>query len=173
LRPLNFELLDWILRLAPTCRYNFTSSGLYEPDLSAMGINTSFEEFAGQKKTDAEHATVFAESVAKLYGVEADNVVLTSGASEAIFLVYSVFGRKRRGRAFVPVPNYEPMFAVPASLDMTVVRRYPRGASELVVAAGGGIVGVTDPTTRPERALMRGPSASCSPPAERGELRPS
>jgi aspartate/methionine/tyrosine aminotransferase len=135
LRPLDFRLVEWILGLTPEAKYNLTSSGLSEPSLPAMGIDTDFSHFASEKD---EHQSLFAEAVADAYRVESENVVLTSGASEAIFLVYSVLGTG--GRAVVPLPNYEPMFTIPRSLGMVVTNSLER-----LPAARGAVYGLTDP----------------------------
>ena len=106
-----------------------------EPDLRAMGIDTSFGDFAAEKD---EHERAFAEEVARLYGAEPENVTLTNGGSEAIFLAFSVFGTA--GRAAVPLPNYPPMFTVPRSLGMNV-----RGSLPPKSWARGSMFGLTDP----------------------------
>ncbi len=143
MRPTEFRLVNWMMQFVPEARYNFTSSGLTEPDLSAMGINTSFDDFAAEKD---EHARLFTEAVARLYKVEPDNVVLTTGASEAIFLAYSVLGAG--GKAVVPLPNYEPMFTVPRSLGMTV-------KNSLANPSGirGAVYGLTDPNNPTAQSL--------------------
>ena len=146
MRPANDRLFELILGLGPTAKYNLTSSGLSEPDLSAMGVDTSFEKFAAEK---GDHARLFAEEIAKLYKIEPDNVVATNGASEAMFLVYSALGEGRR--AVVPLPNYGPMFNVPKALGMNV-------ASSLMSssAAGRAIFGLTDPNNPTGRSLDDG-----------------
>ena len=146
MRPINDRLYAWILGLGPSARYNFTSSGLSEPDLSAMGVDTSFEKFAAEKD---EHARLFAETVARLYDVEPDNVLITVGASEAIFLVCSVFGTGRR--AIVPLPNYEPMFTVPQSLGMDVGNSLAE-----IPTVRRAICGLTDPNNPTGRSLDNG-----------------
>lgn len=143
MRPINDRLFSWILDLAPAARYNFTSSGLSEPDLSAMGVDTSFENFAAEKD---EHARLFVEAVAELYKVDPNNVVITIGASEAIFLVYSVLGTGKK--VVVPLPNYEPMFTVPRSLGMEV-----RNSLTATSALRGAICGLTDPNNPTGRSL--------------------
>jgi aspartate/methionine/tyrosine aminotransferase len=134
LLPVRDDLFDWILSLGPTAKFNLTSSGLTEPSLKEMGIDTSFEHFASEKDL---HETVFAEEVARLYHVEPENVVVTAGGTEAIFMVYSVFGTG--GRLSVPLPNYPAMFTVPRSLGMKVqdLSGRPR--------PGGAMLGLTDP----------------------------
>ncbi len=145
MRPAVDRLFDWILSLGPTAEHNLTSSGLPEPDLSAMGINTSFEDFASEREGQER---AFAEEVARLYKVEPSDVVITAGASEAIFLVYSVFGEG--GRAVVPLPNYPPMYTVPTSLGMEV-------RSSLAPAkARRAIFGLTDPNNPTGHSLDRG-----------------
>ena len=143
LRPGNDKLFSWIRDFGPAAKYNLTSSGLSEPDLSAMGIDTSFEAFSAEKD---EHTRLFAEEVAALYKVEPHDIIVTSGASEAIFLVYSVLGRNRR--AVVPLPNYGPMFTVPKSLGMEVRSTLPSGPT-----TGRTIFGLTDPNNPTGRTL--------------------
>jgi histidinol-phosphate aminotransferase len=146
LRPANDKLFSWILSLGPTAKYNLTSSGLSEPNLSQMGIDTSYERFAAEK---GEHERLFVEEVARIYKTEPENVVATSGASEAIFLVYSVLGAGCR--AVVPLPNYGPMFTVPKSLGMelrTTLSSPPASHKKT-------IFGLTDPNNPTGRSLDR------------------
>ena len=143
MRPSEFRLVNWMMQFAPGARYNLTSSGLTEPDLSALGINTSFDDFAAEKD---EHARLFSEEVARLYRVEPVNVVLTAGASEAIFLAYSVLGTARK--AVVPLPNYEPMFTVPHSLGMAV-----KNSLANLSGIRGAVYGLTDPNNPTAQSL--------------------
>jgi aspartate/methionine/tyrosine aminotransferase len=134
LRPANDELFSWVLGLGPKSKYNFTSSGLSEPNLSAMGVDTSFERFVSER---VDHEKQFAKEVAELYRAEPENIVATSGGSEAIFLVYSALGDGRR--AVVPLPNYPPMFTVPEALGIEVGNRLS------ALRARKTLVGLTDP----------------------------
>ncbi|MDG6901140.1 MAG: pyridoxal phosphate-dependent aminotransferase [Nitrososphaerota archaeon] len=144
MRPTRDRLFDWILSLGPTAKYNLTSSGLTEPALKAMGVETSYEKFAAGK-TDLAFAEAFADEVARLYGVDPENVVVTAGASEAIFLTYSVFAP---GRAVVvPLPNYPPMFTVPRALGMDVSHSVFRAKS------CRALLGLTDPNNPTGRSL--------------------
>jgi len=146
LRPSRDELFDWILSLGPASKHNLTASGLSEPDLRAMGVDTSFEHFASEKD---EHERVFAEELARLYGAEPENVTLTNGGSEAIFLAFSVLGAA--GRAAVPIPNYPPMFTVPRSLGMNV-----QGSLSAKSWERGSMFGLTDPNNPTGRSLDEG-----------------
>jgi len=146
LRPARDELFDWILSQGPNSKYNFTASGLSEPNLQAMGIDTSFEKFAAEKD---EHERIFMDEVTLLYGVEPENVTLTNGGSEAIFLAYSVLGTG--GSAVVPLPNYPPMFTVPRSLGMKT-----RGSLTARTWARGSVLGLTDPNNPTGRSLDEG-----------------
>ena len=146
MRPSRDELFDWILSLGPASKYNLTASGLPEPDLRAMGVDVSYDHFASEKD---EHETIFAEEVAKLYGAESENVTLTNGGSEAIFLAYSVLGTA--GRAAVPLPNYPPMFTVPRSLGMKVEDTLTTKSW-----ARGSMLGLTDPNNPTGRSLDEG-----------------
>ena len=142
LRPTRDKLFDWILSLRSRAKYNFTSSGLSEPDLRAMGVDTSFEHFAAEKD---ELEKVFAEGVARLYDVEPENVLPTAGSSEAIFLVYSVLGAG--GRTVVPLPNYPPMLTVPEALGMKVARSLKSARTR------GTLIGLTDPNNPTGQSL--------------------
>ncbi len=142
MRPADDRLFSWILGLGPRSKYNLTSSGLTEPDLSAMGVDTSFESFAAER---VDHERRFSEEVAGLYKVEPENVLATNGASEAIFLVYSALGEGRR--AAVPLPNYGPMFSVPKALGMKVGNVLPAST------ARGTIFGFTDPNNPTGQSL--------------------
>ena len=108
-----------------------------------MGIDTSYEAYAAEKR---DLGMAFAGEVARSYKVEPENVVLTAGASEAIFAVYSVFGNRRR--AVVPLPNHPPMFTVPQSLGAEV------GTS--VRRSGRTIIGLTDPNNPTGQSLDAG-----------------
>jgi aspartate/methionine/tyrosine aminotransferase len=72
-------------------------------------------------------------------------VVVTSGASEAIFLAFSVLGKRN---AIVPVPNYEPMLSVPRWLGMRV------GHSLEAPVHQGAVYALTDPNN-PTGARLR------------------
>ena len=133
LLPTEFRLVDWILGRSKDAKYNLSNSGLPEPPLAELGVDTSFEAFSKEKDV---HERVLAETVARIYRVEAKNVVVTSGASEAIFLAFSVLGK---GSAVVPVPNYEPMLSVPRWLGMKV------GHSLDGAVRPGAVYGLTDP----------------------------
>jgi aspartate/methionine/tyrosine aminotransferase len=146
LRPSRDELFDWILSLGPDSKYNFAASGMTEPDLPAMGIDASFQAFAAERD---EHERIFAEEVARLYGAEPENVTLTNGGTEAIFLASSVLGAA--GRVAVPLPNYPPMFTVPRSLGMRVEGSLPAKSF-----ARGSMIGLTDPNNPTGRSLDEG-----------------
>ncbi len=144
MRPTRDELFDWILTLRPKAKYYLTNSGLSEPDLRVMGVDTSFERFAAEND-DQEMA--FKREVARLYGAEPANVVVTAGASEAIFLAYAALGDGKR--AAVPLPNYPPMFTVPRSLGMKVT-------NSLDASARGTMFGLTDPNNPTGKKLDEG-----------------
>ncbi|MDG7008847.1 MAG: pyridoxal phosphate-dependent aminotransferase [Nitrososphaerota archaeon] len=130
------KLFSWVLDLVPKARYNLSSSGLGEPAWSSMGVDASYQDY-GPSENDHLREQEFAESVAKLYGVEPENVVPTAGASESIFLVYSTLGAGKK--AVVPLPNYPAMFTVPRALGMDVSN------SLASLRQGRTILGLTDP----------------------------
>ncbi len=133
MHPPESRLVDWILGYSKKAKHNLSNSGLPEPPLAEMGVETSFEAFAKEKDV---HEEALAGTVARVYRIEPENVVITSGASEAIFLAFSVLGK---GKAVVPVPNYEPMMSVPRWLGMTMEH------SLVGPVVPGAVYGLTDP----------------------------
>ncbi|MDG6934522.1 MAG: pyridoxal phosphate-dependent aminotransferase [Nitrososphaerota archaeon] len=135
MKTLEFRLLNWILSASGGVKHNLSLSGMKEPNLNQMGINTNFEDFVNEPDV---HEKLLTETIARMHGVDPENVVITAGGSEAIFIAYSVFGNG--GKAVVPLPNYEPIFAVPKSLGMKVSNSLRNGMVE-----EGSIVGMTNP----------------------------
>lgn len=131
--PPEFRLVNWILQNLPNTKYDLSSSGLPPPQLEEMGVDPSYKRFLQEK---GDHEGLLAKTVAGLYDVDASNVVITTGGSEAIYLAYSVFWK---GKAVVPLPNYEPMFAIPRWLGMKVT------SSLASPPVRGAVYGVTDP----------------------------
>ena len=156
MHPSNDKLFSWLLGFGPKSKYNLAISGLSEPDLSTMGVNTSFEEFTAEKK-DLEGQ--FTEEVAALYMVDPENILATNGGSEAIFLVYSTLGNGRR--VVVPLPNYGPMFDVPKALGMDVGHTLPAAPS------GRTIFGLTDPNNPTGQSLTARTIEGLTKPARR------
>ena len=143
MHPPEFRLDGWIRDNASHVEYDLSSSGLREPDLGALGVDTSYASFL---RAGEDHEGLLAGTIADIYGLGQNEVVITSGASEAILLAYLTFGR---GRAAVPLPNYEPMFTIPRWLGIRVsssLRRPP---------APGTVYGVTDPNN-PAGSLLDG-----------------
>lgn len=134
MQPSEFRLVSWLLGRSREARFNLASSGLTEPDIPNMGIDTSYEHFA---HAQVDHEALMKEKIAELYRVDPENIVLTSGASEAIFIAFAAFGQGKT--ALVPLPNYEPIFLVPKALRMKV--------SHSLAAPPGrnSMYGLTDP----------------------------
>jgi aspartate/methionine/tyrosine aminotransferase len=129
LKPLDSRLIRWILESRDESKFNFANSGLSEPELGAMGVDTDYSHYL---KVQGHVEADFREEVAELHRVEADEVVPTNGGSEAIFLAFTALARHER--AVVPVPNYEALFRVPQALGFEVSHSL-KGASEGAVAA--------------------------------------
>ena len=67
LSPPRFRLLSWILRHRVESKYNLSESGLPEPQLETMGVDTSLETFSLLKD---DHEARLADTLADVYGVE-------------------------------------------------------------------------------------------------------
>ncbi len=110
----DFQLLNWLDTYRKTCRYNLSNSGMPEPDLRNFGIDVSYDHFLSYNG-DIEYN--LKRTIAKMYRCEPENVLLTIGGSEAIFIASAFLSRKSR-KVFVPLPEYEPMFLSPEFLGM-------------------------------------------------------
>jgi aspartate/methionine/tyrosine aminotransferase len=128
----SFRLYSWIKHNIGRAEHNLSSSGLSEPILEDMGVVTDYGAMRSEA-SEVEH--VFKASVAELYGVRPENVLPTVGGTEAIYLVNLVLSTKVMG-AYVPTPNYEPMFSVPFMLGFKLVKS--------PTLDGGVMVGLTD-----------------------------
>jgi aspartate/methionine/tyrosine aminotransferase len=122
MKPIEFRLYNWIHRYSSVVKHNLSASGLSEPTLNEMGIDTDYQHF---RDVSTEAESLFKASVAKIYGVEPQNVLPTIGGSEAIFLFYACFCEKA-SKSFVPLPNYEPLFDVPKALGLQVEDLTPK-----------------------------------------------
>jgi histidinol-phosphate aminotransferase len=145
MKQIEFRLYSWIQKYANCVQHNLSASGLSEPPLSEMGIDTDYQRF---KEVSAEAESLFKASVAKTYGVRPQNVLPTIGGSEAIFLFYACFG-ENASKVFVPLPNYEPMFDVPNALGLQVEDLTPK--SDLK----GSLVALTDSNNPTGRKLTK------------------
>ena len=152
------KLFSWVLDLVPKARHNLSSSGLGEPSLSSMGIDTSYQDY-GPSENDHLREEEFTDTVAVVYGAEPENVVPTAGASESIFLIYSTLGADRK--AVIPLPNYPAMFTVPRALGMDVSNNLAS------LRQGRTILGITDPNNPTGEPLDRDAVCSLASPKER------
>lgn len=108
----DIRLIRWIEDRWKATKHNLSSSGLPEPVLSQMGVDTSFERM---KKDAPDPVLFFRERLCDLYGFPEKNVFLTTGGSESIQLM-SLLAKTKHLPVFVGLPEYEPIFTVPESL---------------------------------------------------------
>jgi len=111
-----FELSDWIRQYQPTLKYNFGDSGIEPPNLTEAGIDLNVESF--YQKHSGEVG--LEETLAETFGLEPENVLVTSSSSEAIYLVHQAL-LNQADEVLVPVPNYPAQLKVPQ-----VVRARPK-----------------------------------------------
>ncbi|MCL4322951.1 MAG: pyridoxal phosphate-dependent aminotransferase [Candidatus Thermoplasmatota archaeon] len=115
------NLFTWIIDGMEKAKYNFSSSGMPEFDLRSIGINLTYDEYARRKENLEKE---FNEMIGEMYGVEADQVISTTGGTEGIALG-SIFLHKNSECIDVPVPEYEPMYRVPESMGFKTERVNP------------------------------------------------
>jgi len=102
----NYGIFYWLRDNHP--RYNLGSSAVKPIDMSLKPIQSGYGELEG--------STELADLVRDLYRCQ--DLVLTSGACEANFLVYSTL--KRGDEIIVEKPTFPPLKEVPRSLELKV-----------------------------------------------------
>ncbi len=114
--PEDIRLIRWIEDKGHLAKYNLSLSGLEEPDFASMGVDTSLE---GMRREASDPGAYFKEILSSLYGYESNEVFLTTGGSEAIFLI-SLLARSEKMTVFTGIPEYEPIFNVPRNMGNPV-----------------------------------------------------
>lgn len=114
--PEDIRLIRWIEDKMHLAKYNLSLSGLDEPDFASMGIDTSLESM---KREASDTAGYFKKILCDLYGYDMNDVFLTTGGSEAIFLI-SLLSKAYGMRVFTGIPEYEPIFNVPRNMGNPV-----------------------------------------------------
>jgi aspartate/methionine/tyrosine aminotransferase len=89
------------------------------PNLSDMGVDTSWDNSLEHQKTAEKELK---DELARLYNVKTDNILITGGGTEAIFVI-SGFLSAYSSRIIVNLPEYEPIFLAPMLLGMKVIKK--------------------------------------------------
>ena len=111
------NIFNWIISNSKKCRINLALSGMSDYNPHDFDIETSFSKFMDDAgSVDSK----LRETISDLYGVKKDEIVFTTGGSEAIFLA-ALYFRNTSGRALIPVPEYEPMFRAPHSIGTKTI----------------------------------------------------
>jgi aspartate/methionine/tyrosine aminotransferase len=111
------DLFEWLLQNAPNATYNLAYSNIpgltmeeYQK-LTGFTLQSNFD--LGSNAQYGAHE--LKKALCSMYNCEPDNIVTTTGASEANFLVYSCL--LARGDEFIiEQPGYQPMWLTPEML---------------------------------------------------------
>ena len=111
------ELFDWLLQKAPQATYNLAFSNIYGLTMQEYKALSGFQlpdDF--ELGSNAQYgADVLKKTLQTLYDCEMSNIVTTTGATEANFLVFSVLLGK--GDEFLmEQPGYQPLWLTPEML---------------------------------------------------------
>jgi len=116
-RPIAY--LEWA-KLQSQARINLSRSGV--PDLSLRNLPLTLDltdlEISGRNPYGYPPLL---EAIAERYGVEPQNVVLTQGASQAIFIIGAAL-IEPGDKVIVEKPAYEPLLAVPGFFKAEILR---------------------------------------------------
>jgi aspartate/methionine/tyrosine aminotransferase len=109
------EYIDWFKK-KPEAKYDLCRSGVEDVSLKDLNINFDNLEISG--KHGFGYPPLI-ESIASKYRVSGSNIILTQGASHAIFVVCAALIDK--GEVVVEKPVYGPLVDVPKSLGARIV----------------------------------------------------
>lgn len=115
MRPESIRIFEWIGKYREKARFDLSRNELYQQDLEALGVETSYSHYLSEPDPDS----YFRSTVAELYHVDPENVIPTIGGTESIFLSSAFMGNISR-RIVIPVPEYEPIFRVPQALGYNI-----------------------------------------------------
>ncbi len=113
----NFELLDWLLEGKKHMKYNLASSEIKGVALDELNDFSGLEiprDFDLGKNDHFGHGEL-KNVLSSIYGCTPENIVTSTGGSEANFLVY-LSHVKSGDHVIVESPGYEPMWRVPEML---------------------------------------------------------
>ena len=96
-----FELLDWLNENVPKAKLTWLPAGSRLSNLDEFGIETNLNSLSGLRNVRLE------ESLGRVYGVPADEVLTCGGSTMSIFLAISSIV-KSGDEVVIPMPNYPP-----------------------------------------------------------------
>lgn len=111
------DLFDWLLQNSPKASYNFAFSEIHGLSIEEYQKLTSFTLPGNFDLGSNAHygASELKDTLSSMYRCKSENIVTTTGASEANFLVFSSL--LSRGDDFiVEQPGYQPMWLTPEML---------------------------------------------------------
>ena len=124
-----FHMEDWLASYKDTCRYNLGESGM--PDISVGDLlercGRSPESLSGivLKDHDSRGTERLRSAIADSYGddVPFDNITVTTGTSEALFILFNLL-LDNRTSVVAPFPAFQALYEVPRALgaDMRFYR---------------------------------------------------
>jgi aspartate/methionine/tyrosine aminotransferase len=111
-----FELAEWVTKYTDKIQHDLTNSSIQTPTLSEMGIRPDYDGFQAARPS---LRGVLNRTLAKTFNVPEDEILVTCGGSEALFL--AIVSTIQRGDDVVAtVPNYAPIFKIPGLIGARV-----------------------------------------------------
>lgn len=110
------RFLEWMRERMETVEYNLAESNVHPISISELGV--SYDDL-GLSGNNYSGLTELVDMIATTYGVSSKNIVITHGASMAIFLVCAAI-IDREDEVIVETPNYEPLYRIPSFLGARV-----------------------------------------------------
>jgi aspartate/methionine/tyrosine aminotransferase len=114
----SFELMDWVAEHHHNVKYDLGSSGISAVKLSELKVNLHDIDLGD---TYVGGRPELRKTVAELYNKKEDNVIITDGASEANFLVFTTL-LNAGDEAIIENPTYASMLEIPRGLGAKIKR---------------------------------------------------
>ncbi|MDQ7779039.1 MAG: aminotransferase class I/II-fold pyridoxal phosphate-dependent enzyme [Planctomycetota bacterium] len=110
------NFLEWVRENVETVEYNLTDSCVHPVSINELGVTYDDIGLSGNNYCGYGELV---DLLATTYGVPARNVVITHGASMAIFLVCAAL-IEAEDEVILEAPNYEPLYRIPYFLGARV-----------------------------------------------------
>lgn len=142
---------EWLASYKDICPYNLGESGM--PDISVgevmekCGLSPVEISDITLKDNDTRGTIRLREAIAETYdkNIGADNITVTTGTSEALFILYNLLLEKRTS-VVVPFPSFQALYEIPRALG-SEIRFYNLAFKKSFIPEPDEICSLIDDTT--------------------------
>ncbi len=120
------DYLTWARHFMGRTRYDLAKSNILPLEKEELGVELKDIELVGPHEDGCDELY---DLLAEKYGVQRENVFVSNGATQAIFLACAAL-MEQGDRILLESPNYEPLYRVPLHFEVELTmleRRFDRG----------------------------------------------